>query len=87
VLSSDPTVQQVGELLSMQLGVDQVLLTAKIKFRNGLNVEQIESVISRLKHRVQQQDSVHMQIFIEPSSLDQGKRKHNSASKRSSEAA
>jgi cation diffusion facilitator family transporter len=87
VLASDPTVQRVGDLLSMQLGVHQVLLTAKIKFRNGLSIEQIESVISRLKHRVQQQDAVHMQIFIEPSSFDKSERKHDSARERPSEAA
>jgi hypothetical protein len=35
----------VGDLLSMQLGADQVLLTVKIKFPDDLPVEQIESVI------------------------------------------
>jgi cation diffusion facilitator family transporter len=88
ILSSDPTVEHVGDLLSMQLGADQVLLTARIKFRSGLTVEQIESIIARLKHRVQEHDSALVQIFIEPARLDaKGERTRAGASKHPSEAA
>lgn len=82
ILASDPAVEQVGDLLSMQLGADQVLLTVKIQFRSGLALQQIEFIIARLKQRVQQPDSAGVQIFIEPSLLDD-----KSAEGHSSEAA
>ncbi len=84
ILASDPDVEKVGDLLSMQLGAEQVLLTVKMKFRSGLTLEQLESVIERIKKRVQQQDSALVQIFIEPSLLDE---KSHRASTRRSEAA
>jgi cation diffusion facilitator family transporter len=71
ILASDPAVEGVTDLLSMQLGAEQVLLTVKIKFRAGLTLEQVESVIARLKQRVQQSDSVRVQLFIEPSHLEE----------------
>jgi cation diffusion facilitator family transporter len=70
ILASDPAVERVGDLLSMQLGADQVLVTVKLKFHSGLSLEQIESIISRLKQRVQQPDSVKVEVFIEPALLD-----------------
>jgi divalent metal cation (Fe/Co/Zn/Cd) transporter len=70
ILASDPAVERVGDLLSMQLGADQVLVTVKLKFRSGLSLEQIESIISRLKQRVQQPDSVKIEVFIEPATID-----------------
>jgi cation diffusion facilitator family transporter len=70
ILASDPAVERVGDLLSMQLGADQVLVTVKLKFHSGLSLEQIESIISRLKQRVQQPDSVKIEVFIEPATID-----------------
>jgi cation diffusion facilitator family transporter len=76
ILASDPAVERVGDLLSMQLGADQVLVTVKLKFHSGLSLEQVESIISRLKQRVQQPDSVKVEVFIEPALLDdQGQNK------------
>jgi cation diffusion facilitator family transporter len=83
ILASDPAVERVGDLLSMQLGPDQVLVTVKLKFHSGLSLEQIESIIARLKQRVQQPDSVKVEIFIEPARLDET----SSGASRSSEAA
>jgi cation diffusion facilitator family transporter len=80
ILMSDPAVERIGDLLSMQLGADQVLLTVRIKFRPGLTLEQIESIIPRLKNRVQQPDCVAVQIFIEPSLLDEKTTKRSGGS-------
>jgi hypothetical protein len=45
-------VEEVGELLTMQLGPDQVLLPACIRFRRGLIVQQLESAIARLETEI-----------------------------------
>ncbi len=70
ILSADPAVERVGDLLSMQLGPTQALVTVSVKLRPGADVEQIELVLARLKQRIQQQDPTISQIFIEPALLE-----------------
>jgi len=53
----------------MQLGPDEVLLAAEIKFRRGLDVQQLESVIGRIKNRIRSQDPMISRMFIEADSL------------------
>jgi divalent metal cation (Fe/Co/Zn/Cd) transporter len=36
IINADPSVEKVGDLLTMQLGPDQVLLTVQIRFRQDL---------------------------------------------------
>jgi divalent metal cation (Fe/Co/Zn/Cd) transporter len=84
ILLSDPAVERIGDLLSMQLGTDQVLINVKIKFDASLSLAQIESHIARLKRRIQQPDSSAIQIFIEPSHLDE--KSHGTAQRPSTAA-
>jgi divalent metal cation (Fe/Co/Zn/Cd) transporter len=53
----------------MQLGPNQVLLTVDIRFRRGLNVQQLESAIDRIENRIRQQEPTIERIFIEADSL------------------
>lgn len=69
VISADPEVESVGDLLTMQLGPDQVLLTVDIRFRRGLNVQQLEAAIDRLEEHIQQAEPSVARIFIEADSL------------------
>ena len=69
IIRSEPAVEAVGDLLTMQLGVDQVLLTIAIKFRRDLGVPQIESTIDRLERRIRQEEPSIKRIFIEAESL------------------
>ena len=69
IIRSEPAVEAVGDLLTMQLGVDQVLLTIAIKFRRDLGVPQIESTIDRLERRIRQAEPSIKRIFIEAESL------------------
>lgn len=66
ILASYPEVERVGNLLTMQLGPDQALVTVTIKFGSRLDVVELESVIARLKDRIQKEDPTITQIFIEP---------------------
>jgi len=45
IIRADPAVEEVGDLLTMQLGPEQVLLTVNIQFRRKLKLEQLESAI------------------------------------------
>lgn len=65
----DPAVERAGETLTMQLGPQQVLLTAKIKFRGPLKLAQLESAIVRIKKRIRETDPGMGRIFIEADCL------------------
>lgn len=63
----------------MQMGPDQVLLTVEIRFRRGLDVQQVESAIDRLEARIRQQEPTIQKILIEPDSLITPARKSSKA--------
>jgi cation diffusion facilitator family transporter len=71
IIRKDPSVEKVGDLLTMQLGPDQVLLTVDIKFRRGLDVQQLESAIDRIERRIRKDEPTIERIFIEADSLKQ----------------
>jgi len=71
VIESDASVERVGDLLTMQLGPEQVLLTVNIRFRRGLDVQQLESTIARLEKRIKEMEPTIGRIFIEADSLRQ----------------
>ena len=70
IIRADPAVEKMGDLLTMQLGPDQVLLTANVKFRRGMNVQQIESSINQIENHIQQKDPTIERIFIEADPLE-----------------
>ncbi len=49
ILNIDPAVESVGQLLTMQLGTDSVLLTAAIRFKRRLSLDEVEQAIERLE--------------------------------------
>ena len=69
IIEADPAVERVGDLLTMQLGPEQVLLTADIKFRAGLNVQELESAIDRIESHIREQEPMIERIFLEADTL------------------
>jgi cation diffusion facilitator family transporter len=69
VIKADPSVDDVGDLLTMQLGPEQVLLAVDIKFRRGLDVQQLESAIDRIERNIRNAEPSVQRIFIEAESL------------------
>jgi divalent metal cation (Fe/Co/Zn/Cd) transporter len=78
IIESDPAVVEVGDLLTMQLGPEQVLLAADIKFQPDLSVQELESAIDRLEQKIRKQEPVVKRIFLEAESLRR-KRPHRAA--------
>lgn len=68
IIEENPVVDRIGEVLTMQLGPQEALLTAKIKFRRPLSLERMESEIDRIKKRIRHEDPTIVRIFIEPDS-------------------
>jgi cation diffusion facilitator family transporter len=52
VFQNDPAILSVAELQSMQLGPDEVLLTAAVQFRRGMRIDEVEAAIERLEKTV-----------------------------------
>jgi cation diffusion facilitator family transporter len=69
IITADDAVEQVGDILTMQLGPNQVLLTVDIRFRRDLSLDQLESVIDRLEKKIREQEPSIERIFIEAESF------------------
>jgi cation diffusion facilitator family transporter len=69
ILNADPSVEQVGDVLTMQLGPNQVLLTVDIQFRRDLDMQRLEQAIDRIESSIRQADPTIERIFIEAESL------------------
>jgi cation diffusion facilitator family transporter len=52
VFDKDPAILSVASLQSMQLGPDEVLLTAAVQFRRGMRIDEVEAAIERLEKSV-----------------------------------
>ena len=69
IIVADSSVEEAGELLTMQMGTDQVLLTAGIRFRRDLTVETLELAIARLETHIRLKEPTIKKVFLEPDSL------------------
>src|SRR3954463_13169286 len=69
IIEADESVEKAGDLLTMQLGPDQVLLTVEIQFRRDLTMEQLESTIDRLEQKIREAEPSIQRIFIEAESF------------------
>lgn len=69
IITADPAVGKVGDLLTMQLGPDQVLLNVDIQFRGKLNLQELESAIDRIEACIRKEQPSVQRIFIEAESF------------------
>lgn len=69
IIRKDISVEDVGELLTMQLGPKQVLLNVEIRFRRGLDVQGLEAAVDRIENRIRKEEPTIERIFIEADSL------------------
>jgi cation diffusion facilitator family transporter len=79
VIQADPAVRNIGDLLTMQLGPDQVLLAADIKFCDGLNVEQLEAAIDRIETGIRREEPAVARIYLEAGSHKQTRKLRSDA--------
>ena len=72
IINADPSVEKAGDLLTMQLGPNQVLLTVQIRFRQDLDIPTLESAIDRIEKRIREEEPEIQRIFIEAESFRHG---------------
>jgi cation diffusion facilitator family transporter len=69
IITADPAVESVGHLLTMRLGPDSVLLTAAVRFRRRLNLDEVEQAIERLERAIRlPYPSIH-HLYLESGAL------------------
>ena len=66
ILEQDTAVEAVGDILTMQMGPNQVLLTLEVRFRRGLDVQQVESAIDRLEALIASKSQSSRKFLLNP---------------------
>ncbi len=61
-----PEVESVVDLLSMQLGLDSVLVTAELNIRSDLSTVEIEGLLQRLTERIRAAAPEVKNVYLEP---------------------
>jgi cation diffusion facilitator family transporter len=69
LITADAAVDSVARVASMQLGPDDILLTAAVQFKRGMTIDQVEHAIERLERAVNAHNpSIHT-VYFESAAL------------------
>jgi cation diffusion facilitator family transporter len=69
IVADDPSIVHVGELLTMYLGPDEVMLVVEVRFRSGDTID-VRGAVMRLKEAIQDKYPRIRRIFFDSASLD-----------------
>jgi cation diffusion facilitator family transporter len=69
VFRADPAIETVGQLMTMQLGPDDVLLTAAVRFRRGMRIDEVDLAIARLERAVAELDPTITRVYFEAAAV------------------
>ena len=65
ILSENPNINQVNEILTMHMGADFVLANISVDFHDSITAADVEQTIARLSRQIRQQFPLVKRIFIE----------------------
>jgi cation diffusion facilitator family transporter len=66
---ADPAIETVGQLLTMQLGPQDVLLTAAVRFKRGMRIDEVDVAIARLERTVAEFNPAITRVYFEAAAL------------------
>jgi cation diffusion facilitator family transporter len=69
IICADPSIDKVARVLSMQMGPDEVLLTAAVQFRRGMQIDEVEHAIERLEKAVYAHNPAVRNLYFESAAL------------------
>ena len=69
ILCADAAIDKVARVLSMQMGPDEVLLTAAVQFRRGMRIDEVEHAIERLEKAVRAHNPAVRTLYFESAAL------------------
>jgi hypothetical protein len=53
IVRADPAVQQVGKIVTLYIGPEEVMITIDLRFRPDTDVDDIRDALARFKPRIQ----------------------------------
>jgi cation diffusion facilitator family transporter len=69
IIGADPAIDKVTRVLSMQLGPDEVLVTAAVQFKRGMTIDHVERAIARLEQAVRGVNPAVRNLYFESAAL------------------
>ena len=66
---ADPAIETVGQLMTMQLGPDDILLTVAVRFKRGMRIDEVDLAIARLEGAVAAFDPAITKVYFEAAAL------------------
>jgi cation diffusion facilitator family transporter len=69
IIEADPAIDKVTRVLSMQLGPDEVLVTAAVQFKRGMTIDHVERAIARLEQAVRAVNPAVRNLYFESAAL------------------
>lgn len=69
VLESDPGIRAVKEMLTMQLGPQEILVAARVEFDPEINAQQVQEICTHAEEEMKRQVPSLTQVFIDPSTV------------------
>jgi cation diffusion facilitator family transporter len=69
IFSADAAIDSVGELMTMQLGPDDVLLTAAVRFKRGMRIDEVDVAIARLERAVADFNPAIRRVYFEAEAM------------------
>jgi cation diffusion facilitator family transporter len=65
IVLADPAVTGIGEMLTMHLGPEEILLNIEVRFRRGLPVEEVHEAIHRIEAEIAKPFPAVTRMFVE----------------------
>jgi cation diffusion facilitator family transporter len=69
IICADPAIDKVERILTMQLGPDEVLVTASVRFKRGMTIDEVEKAIERLEQAVRAHNPAVKNLYFEAAAL------------------
>jgi cation diffusion facilitator family transporter len=69
IICADPAILKVARVLTMQLGPDEVLVTATVQFKRGMTIDEVEHAIERLERAVKAHNPAVRNLYFESAAL------------------
>jgi cation diffusion facilitator family transporter len=69
VINADAAIDTVTRVATMQLGPDEILVTAAVQFKRGMTIDQVEQAIERLEAAVHAHNQSIHTIYFESAAL------------------
>ena len=70
----EPTIEKVGDVLTMHLGPQDILVNLSVDFKNDVTAGKIETVIAQIDSRLRKTHPEVTRVFIEAENLSRPRR-------------